>query len=311
MNRRDFLATTTASMGMGAIVQADDAEDAAGYIDAHSHIWTRDVKTYPLANGNTVDDLAPPSFTAEELIAAAEAVGVTQVVLIQHRPYHGTDNSYITDSIAQFPGRFSAVACIDEQAYGATSGGIGREMDRLKELGVRGFRIRPGEGGTDDWNDSPSIDAMWTHAAESNVAICPLINPENLPMVERMCRRYPDTRVVVDHFARVGIDGEIRMSDLNNLCRLARHDHTHVKVSAFYALGKKQPPHDELKPMIRRLLSEFGPQRLMWASDAPYQLVQPNTYADSLALIKDRCDFLSADDRNWLLRKTAERVFFS
>lgn len=306
MKRREFLAASGASLMMTHSLSSDDTASSRGDIDAHSHIWTRDVASYPLANGNTVEDLAPPSFTAEELIATARAVGVSRVVLIQHRPYHGTDNSYMTDSMAKHPGVFSAVACIDEMDEHRTD-----EMDRLRDLGVRGFRIRPGEGGTEDWNDSPAIRQMWSHAAESDVAICPLINPEHLPMVDRMCDRFPDTRVVVDHFARIGIDGEIRMDDLNNLCRLARREHTHIKISAFYALGRKQPPHDELKPMIRRLLNEFGRERLMWASDAPYQLVDPNTYSASIALIRERCDFLSEPDREWVLRKTAERVFFS
>jgi hypothetical protein len=48
----------------------------------------------------------------------------------------------------------------------------------------------------------------------------------------------------------------------------------------------------------------------MWASDSPYQLDGDNTYAASIALIRDRIDFLSASDREWLLKKTAERVYF-
>ena len=83
-----------------------------------------------------------------------------------------------------------------------------------------------------------------------------------------------------------------------------------MKVSAYYALGKKQPPYLDLVPMIRRLLDAYGPERLMWASDSPYQLVGEHTYAASIALIRDRADFLSATDREWLLRKTAEKVYF-
>jgi L-fuconolactonase len=311
MNRRDFLATASTILGTAHMLHADDTTLRDGYIDAHSHIWTRDVEAYPLAEGNTVNDLAPPSFTAEELIAAAGKLGITRVVLIQHRPYHGTDNSYITDSIAKFPGVFSAVACIDEVAHASKPNGITREMDRLKGLGARGFRIRPGEGGTADWKDSEAITAMWKHAGEADVAICPLINPADLAMVDRMCQAYPDTRVVVDHFARIGVDGQMRDNDVESLCNLARHPHTHVKISAFYALGRKQPPHDELQPMIRRLFEAYGANRLMWASDNPYQLGPPNTYADSLKLITDRCEFLTPDDRDWLLKKTAERVFFA
>ena len=43
MNRREFLATSGALMTAGAVANADDEALEAGFIDAHSHIWTRDV----------------------------------------------------------------------------------------------------------------------------------------------------------------------------------------------------------------------------------------------------------------------------
>ena len=49
----------------------------------------------------------------------------------------------------------------------------------------------------------------------------------------------------------------------------------------------------------------------MWASDCPYQVENGHTYRDSIDLIRSRLDFLSQGDREWMLRKTAERVFFS
>ena len=52
----------------------------------------------------------------------------------------------------------------------------------------------------------------------------------------------------------------------------------------------------------------------MWASDAPYQAPggeSPHTYASSIGLIRDRLPSLSAGDRQNLLTKTAQRVFFA
>ena len=49
----------------------------------------------------------------------------------------------------------------------------------------------------------------------------------------------------------------------------------------------------------------------MWASDCPYQLSEPNNYGDSVALITDRIDFFSAEEKDWVLRKTAEKVYFT
>jgi hypothetical protein len=47
----------------------------------------------------------------------------------------------------------------------------------------------------------------------------------------------------------------------------------------------------------------------MWASDCPFQVAN-ETYQDSIALVRDRLSFLSAGDKEWLLRKTAEQTFF-
>ena len=285
-----------------------DAADKApgdGFVDAHSHIWTRDIKKFPLAQGQTLADLDPPSFTDEELLRTARAKGVDRVVLIQHGLYHGFDNSYCIDAARRCPGVFSIVARVDESRPD-----VAEQMRKLARQRVRGFRIRSWDR-SGKWLDGPEMASMWKCGAERNLAICPLMNPDALANLDRMCAKYPDTPVVVDHLARIGADGEIRQQDVGGLCRLARHKRTHVKVSAFYALGKKQPPYLDLAGLIRQVLDAFGPERLMWASDSPYQVVKGHTYAASIALVRDRLDFLSPDDRQWLLQKTAQRVFFA
>jgi L-fuconolactonase len=153
--------------------------------------------------------------------------------------------------------------------------------------------------------------AMWKCGAETAQAMSCLINPEDLPAVDAMCAKFPETPVVIDHFARIGVDGKIADEQVDRLCRLAKHKRVHAKLSAFYALGKKALPYDDLVPMIRRVLDAFGPERCLWASDSPYQLGEPNTYAASIGLVRDRLEGLSAGDREWLLRKTAEKVYFA
>jgi len=274
-------------------------------IDAHVHVWTPDVARYPLAKNFTVADMQPPSFTPEELLAEAKPCGVGRIVLIQ-MSFYGFDNRYMLDTIKRFPGVFSGVAVIDEHAAG-----LAGTMRTLKGQGVRGFRIHPAKQAPARWLASDGMAAMWKLGAEEHLAMCGLVNPDALDPLDAMCQKFPDTPVVVDHFGRIGLDGMIRKSELDALCRLARHKNTHVKVSAYYALGKKQAPYTDLSDMIHRLLDAYTPQRLMWATDCPYQVQNGHTYRDSIELIRSRLDDLSEDDRQWLLRKTAERVFFS
>jgi predicted TIM-barrel fold metal-dependent hydrolase len=124
-----------------------------------------------------------------------------------------------------------------------------------------------------------------------------------------MCRRFPDTPVIVDHLCRIGADGTVRDRDVDALCALAAHKRVLVKVGAFYALGKKEPPYTDLAPLIRKVVGAFGARRCMWESDCPFQ-VDRHKYTDSLDLVRRRLDFLPDDDRDWLLRRTAEEIFF-
>ena len=307
-SRRTLLQSSAAAATAVALPPAspaaDDAKIKAMHIDAHSHVWSPDTDKWPLAKGQTKADLAPPSFTPEELLAIAEPAGVGRVVLIQHSIYHAFDNSYLIDCAQRMPGRFSVVGMIDD-----TQPRTGAQLKELLSHGVRGLRITPFIRG-EKWLEGEGMASLWKTGAETGQAMCCLIDAQDLPAVAAMCANYPQTPVVIDHFARIGVDGTVRDADVASLCALAKHKLTSVKLSAYYALGKKRPPHDELLPMIRRVLDAFGPERCMWASDAPYQVEPPNTYAASLALIRDRLDGLSDGDRKWLLRRTAERVFF-
>jgi predicted TIM-barrel fold metal-dependent hydrolase len=312
MTRRDFLVSGGAAVALGGTVAAARAKEPAvkakkktGYIDAHSHIWTPDTKAYPLKEGTTKKDLDPPSFTTEELLETATPHGVDRVVLIQHHTYYGWNNRYMTDAAAAHPETFRVVGMVDDQ-----SPDPGQQMKKLHKQHVTGFRITPWLR-KEKWLEGPGMAEMWKTGAETGQAMCCLIDPPNLPGVDRMCEKYPKTNVVIDHFARIGVDGTIRDKDVSALCRLARHKQTYVKVSAFYALGKKKPPYDDLVPMIRRVFDAFGPQRLMWASDCPYQLASPHTYGASINLVRKRLDFLSKDDKDWLLRRTADQVYFA
>jgi len=302
-SRRRFLSTSLAAAAAGNLTQCASS-GAAGAVDAHVHVWTPDTARYPLAPGFARADMRPASFTPEQIFAHARPAGVSRVVLIQ-MSYYRFDNRYMLDSIAAHPGVFAGAAIMAEHAPDVRG-----RMKALAARGVTGFRVHTGEKDIESWLGSPGMAEMWRVAADENLSICLLINPEALPAVDKMCARFPRTPVVVDHFARIGMSGAVERAQLDRLLHLARHPLAHVKTSAFYALGKKRPPYTDLGPMIRECRDAYGAQRLMWASDCPFQVGPGHNYPDSIALIRGRLDFLSASDRAWMLRKTAERVFF-
>jgi predicted TIM-barrel fold metal-dependent hydrolase len=304
-----------------ATATTGNTEGNMGYIDAHCHVWTDDTDTYPLAQGYSKADMKPARFTPEDLLAHARPSGVTRINLIQMSYYTGTssgignrfDNSYMLDMIAKYKGTFTGTAVIDPAGEAPE-----RLMTELAGRGVRSFRIypglekktRPNEGAGTRWLEHPGYAKMFAAGARNNQALACLINPGALDEIDRMCRQYPDTPVIIDHLCRIGVDGVIRDSEVNALCALARHKRVMVKVGAFYALGAKKAPYTDLGPLIERVVKAYGANRCMWESDCPFQVAQGHTYRDSLELIRTKLNFLSAEDRDWLLRKTAEQFFF-
>lgn len=287
-------------------VQPSTGDNDAGWIDAHVHVWTDDVSRYPLAPGWTVQKMSPPRFTPEYLFAHCDPVGVRRINLIQMSFYH-CDNSYMVDMIHRHPDRFAGTAIIDP-----TSPDLPGQMRRLSEDRVRAFRIYPGLAGgkADDWLRHAGYETMFRTGADLNLAMSCLINPCDLGELDRMCGRFPRTPVIIDHLCRVGIGGRIDAAELDALCRMSRHRNIMVKVGAFYALGAGKPPYDDLKPTIKQVVEAFGPQRCMWETDSPFEAVR-GSYAASLALIRDRCEFLSPADKTQILRTTAESFFFT
>ncbi|MCA9264162.1 MAG: amidohydrolase family protein [Planctomycetales bacterium] len=312
-NRRHFLVHSLAtSFGTIAATQtcscpASSDARTGSFIDSHVHVWTDDVGQYPLARDYRVEDMRPARFTPQDLLTHASPCGVSRIVLIQ-MSYYGFDNAYMLACIQKHPDTFVGVAVIDpEQAHVADT------MRQMKKQRVHGFRLHlpPGTPAQyERWLGRTGVQTMWRIGAETRQAMCLLINANALPVVDGLCQQYPETPVVIDHMARIGIDGSIQSTDVENLLRLARHRQTFVKVSAFYALGKKRSPYTDLAGLIRQLRDAYGAERLMWASDCPFQVVDGHNYRDSIDLISRRLDFLTSSDQEYLLGKTAQSVYF-
>ncbi|MDA0335498.1 MAG: amidohydrolase family protein [bacterium] len=275
-----------------------------GYIDAHVHVWTDDYDTYPFAAGHDPQKAVPRTFFAEDILGHAGPCGVDRVVLVQ-MSYYATDNSYMLQVMKDHPGVFGGIGVVDP-----TCATPEQDMLRLAEEGVYGFRVSPGDKPIESWCDSPGFTRMFAAGAEQRLAICPLIGTEALPALARRCAEFPQTPVIIDHLCRIGTSGVIETGDVEALCRMAQYDNVMVKVSAFYALGAKTPPYHDLRDLIHRTVDAFGARRLLWASDAPYQVQNNHSYAASVALLEEGLDFLSDAEREQIMRGTAADFFF-
>ncbi len=305
-SRRQFVVTLAA--GGAAAVESQvlgvKAEEQRNWIDAHVHVWSQDRDEYPISESFRDKKIEPPIFSPKDLEKEQAGTGVNRTVLIQ-MSFFEFDNSYMLDVIAKSPQQYRGVAIVDE-----SKSDVAKTMKSLAKGGVRGFRLYAFPDRVVKWGSSAGIQTMWKTGAEEGLAMCCLTDPLSLPVIDEMAKKYPETPVVIDHFARIGMTGEIQRQQLDQLLALARFPNVHVKTSAFYALGKKAPPYTDLAPMTRELRDAYGSSRLMWASDCPYQVQGIHTYDASVELVTEKLDFLSKEEIEDLMKNTAEKVFF-
>ncbi len=287
-----------------------------GIVDAHIHVWSPDFQKYPLAPGFTPEDLWRPSFTPDDHSGYSRQFGRVRCNLVQ-MTWYGLDHCYIIDLIASDPNTFVGTGIVPALSD-VSLPSPDRAMKELARHGIYAFRVRgrsaqPKWGQRKDWLQQEGYERMFSAGAEENLAISFLASPDDLPEIDRMCERFPETPVIIDHVGGVRVrEGALPEEQLETLCRLARHPRVMLKVGPIHALGNGKAPFEDVLPLIQRMVDAFGPDRCMWESDCggPIEMEHPERDFRAAVELFREAEFLNPSDRELILGGTAEGFFF-
>lgn len=290
VTRRDLLVQTLAA---GALSAAGPKQTI---VDSHVHVWKRDPR-FPWAKETT----SPPATdaTPEQLLQLMRANGVEHTIIIQVI-YYRWDNSYLASVLKQYPQKFHGVARINPEDPAAPD-----QVSKLTSQGFRGIRISPPADGSGDWINGALMPLLWKRCQDLKVPMTVLAPVTRMPDVARLIEKYPELTVVIDHMA----DSPLNQPDqLAKLVALHRYPKVFVKISHMWSLSRQPYPYSDSEAQVKAIYDAFGANRLMWGSDWP--LVEKHcTYSQALGLYRDHLSFLTADDRQWILGRTAQRVW--
>ncbi|MGD0776723.1 MAG: amidohydrolase family protein [Candidatus Solibacter sp.] len=264
-------------------------------LDPHVHVWKHD-PAFPFAEGARVPDR---DATPETLLGLMKANGVARTVIIQviHYKY---DNRYLAGVLKQFPGTFQGVCRVDPLDPAAPD-----HLSRLTAQGFRGVRLSPAGNATGDWFRGPLMPPLWKRCQDLKVPMTVLAPIARMPEVALLLEKLPDLTVVIDHMADCPID---QPAELEKLIALKRYPKLFVKISHTWSISKQPYPWLDAQEYVKRLYAAFGPERLMWATDWPI-VENVSTYERALRVVRDEMKFLNAEDKNWIMNKTIERVW--
>jgi predicted TIM-barrel fold metal-dependent hydrolase len=265
-------------------------------VDAQIHVWINDPH-YPWAPGtkNPPKEDRTPAMALDLM----KANGVQRTVIAQYIGYKW-DNRYCLDSIRKFAPNFQGVCRVDPTDPAAPD-----QLSRLTEQGFHGVRISPSADSGGDWINGPLMPPLWKRAQSLKIPMQVYAPITRMPDLVHLIEQCPDLTIVIDHMADCPVD---RPQELEKLIALARYPRIFVKISHTWSISHQPYPWLDAQEYVKRLHAVYGPQRLMWASDWPVDLTS-TTYDKTLAVVRDEMKFLNADDKAWILGKTAQQVW--
>jgi predicted TIM-barrel fold metal-dependent hydrolase len=313
MDRRTFLATSTAATTLALVADNSATENKPPIIDTHMHVWAKAGDKYPYPHPYIPDFKAPPhEGTLEMLMADMDAQGCTHSVLVQVI-YHGWDNAYVAECVRRYPNRLKAHGLIDP-----TDPKVADKLEYwMKEQGLAGMRFSPlyyadGKHGGDAWLTSDAHHRLWKKGTELGAIFNFFITPPQLVMLETMVKTHRDMRIIIDHLSQIDFKAPNAESHLRLLLAMARHPNIWVKVSELSSVSKSgEYPFSDAYPHVKRVYEAFGPDRLLFGTGYPgaARAFYKRPTLDKEIRLFDEMPFFTADDRRKILGGNAMRLW--
>jgi predicted TIM-barrel fold metal-dependent hydrolase len=303
LSRRTLLAAG-AGIALGRLA-ASSAAAREEIIDIHAHLLTRDTQHYPShpLGGNQSDWSKERSQTFEEYVADADTAGVSQAAFVQVSTFYGVDDSYMVDSIARNPKRFTGVCSIDTLAPDAV-----QTLEKWLKRGASGLRIFTGggtPGGTAGMLVDPRAIPVWEYARARNLTICISTQAAGMADVRTLLQRYPQVKIVLDHGSVIKADDGPPYAQAQSFFDLAQYRNFYLKITPVtFALSRNGKATPET--LFPRLVAAFGADHIAFGSNQPST---PGPLTKIVADARSCLATLSAADRAMILAGTAKHLY--
>ena len=275
-------------------------------VDTHVHVWEIDPPRYPI--GPTAPgwkSMPDEPGTVDELLEEMNVNDVDYSVLVQ-TSWSTWDNGYIADSVERFPDRFVGHGLIDPQDKNNAEKAVYWMQDR----GLVGFRFHPMYYPEENILLNESNGPLWEELSKGGAIVQFHMRAGDARQIDVLASKYSHMKLLIDHMGYPEID--THPDHFTPILNLAKHDNVFVKISDVAGRSKGPFPHVDVHSYIRCLYDAFGSSRLLWGTGYPGHHRTKNnwhTLVDELRLIREGIPFLSEIDIDWVLGKTAKKIW--
>ena len=284
-------------------------------IDSHLHLFKACSKDYPrpVHPGLAEEDR---EVLAQELINVMQKAGVDKAIVVPLGP----EDHYISELCKEFPGKFATVGIYNEDAPDQAD-----NLDqRIEESNIQGIRIGfvDQQAVPDDDPEKYAMFPLFKAMAERGLKVWFYAEPPQVQLFQRVLKSLPELVAVFNHcgfmvsldnlsidkHARPHFGVSIPPPTLDLLEEIASNKNTYVHFSGQYAFSHDPYPYQDMLSVSHRLLTIFGAERMLWASDFPWTMEIPG-YTEQLNLVGNLLPDISQEEQELIQGGNSERLF--
>jgi L-fuconolactonase len=275
-------------------------------IDSQVHLWTPDTpdRPWPTDRPNDHNPQRERPLEAPEMLALMDEAGVDRAVIVPPI-WAGDDNLSAMEWCTEYPDRLAIMGRFD--LWDPDRERIERWLDQPGMLGIR--MSYPRERGTEWLMDPDEVRWFWDAAERLNIPI--MLFCMGTKPVRAIAEAHPGLRLIIDHLG-LRIVGPTSgpevdpFEHLDDLLGLGEFPNVYGKFSSLPSYSRTAYPFPDLAGPLEAVFDSFGARRLMWGSDVTR--LRNATYAECVEHVRSGLDFLSDEDRDWVLGSTAASV---
>ncbi|MFC5409314.1 amidohydrolase family protein [Larkinella bovis] len=258
-----------AQLGWGAVSPTQDRLEnrvAEPVIEWNAHIFSPDLARFPFHPQATYQPTVAKE-PADQLAAYLQRLDrekIDRAVIVHPEPY-GDDHRLLLDCLRREPNRLRGTALFFPKDPDAP-----RKLAALvrQEPRIVATRFHAHRGKETYLNTlaDPGVRALWKQAAELNLIVELHIGPNYARQAGEAIAAFPDCRVLIDHLAEPNLGTGPEYADV---LELARFPNVYMKLSGLGYFAKDAPYYESAIPFTRRVIREFGANRMVWGGDSP------------------------------------------
>jgi L-fuconolactonase len=261
--------------------------------DAQVHIWAPETPEKPYAKSEASQPHRSIPLGHEELLREMDGAGVQRCVLVPPT-WEADRNDTSLEAARLHPERFAVMGRLKIDAPESRAL-LATWKDQPHMLGIR---MVFNHGRSREWLEDGTADWFWDAAEQHDIPVMAFA-PHAVPKLGAIAEGHPGLRMIIDHMGlSTALRGKPLDAAVDQVIRMARLPNVAIKASALPCYVDEAYPFPTLHPLIRRVVDAFGAQRCFWGTDLSHL---PCPYEQVVTLFTEELDFLSANDKEWIM----------